>query len=104
VETKLFCSRFVGRAEQAFVLIAKAKKWSIEYSIIGKDLDRETLLWNDFARRLYSYEPAEVLHKATASIPNSAGDVAQNPHEARSVEHKNPRLQRRGKNEPKQIF
>lgn len=37
---------------------------STEYSIIGKDLDGKILLWNEGARRLYGYEPEEVVGRA----------------------------------------
>ncbi len=41
---------------------------STEYSIVGKDLDGNILLWNEGARRHYGYEPEEVIGRANASI------------------------------------
>jgi PAS domain S-box-containing protein len=48
---------------------------STEYSIIGKDLDGKILLWNEGARRLYGYEPEEVVGKANSDILHSLEDV-----------------------------
>lgn len=39
---------------------------STEYSIIGKDLDGRILLWNEGARRLYCYEPEEVVGRTNS--------------------------------------
>jgi PAS domain S-box-containing protein len=49
---------------------------STEYSIIGKDLDGKILLWNEGARRLYGYEPDEVVGKANSAILHVPEDVA----------------------------
>src|SRR2546425_11913975 len=49
---------------------------STEYSIIGKDLDGKILLWNEGARRLYGYEPEEVVGRAYSSILHTPEDVA----------------------------
>src|SRR5207249_8752395 len=51
---------------------------STEYSIIGKDMDGRILLWNEGARRLYGYEPEEVVGKANSSILHTPEDVAAN--------------------------
>ncbi len=48
---------------------------STEYSIIGKDLDGTILLWNQGARRLYGYEPEEVIGKMNASALHIPDDV-----------------------------
>lgn len=45
------------------------------HSIIGKDLEGEILLWNEGARRLYGYEPEEVVGKANSLILHTAEDV-----------------------------
>lgn len=37
---------------------------STEYSIVAKDLDNIILAWNEGARRLYGYEPDEILGKS----------------------------------------
>jgi PAS domain S-box-containing protein len=36
--------------------------------VIGKDLEGKILLWNEGARRLYGYEPEEVVGRANSSI------------------------------------
>jgi PAS domain S-box-containing protein len=41
---------------------------STEYSIIGKGVDGTILLWNEGARRLYGYEPEEIVGKANADL------------------------------------
>jgi PAS domain S-box-containing protein len=41
---------------------------STEYSIIGKNLKGDIVLWNEGARRLYGYAPDEVVGKANSSI------------------------------------
>src|SRR5438067_2091741 len=66
--TKLFDSTIVGTSEQALDFIGNILESSTEYSIIGKDLDGKILLWNEGARRLYGYEPEEVVGKAYSSI------------------------------------
>jgi len=49
---------------------------STEYSIIGKDLTGKILLWNAGARRLYGYEPEEVIGKANSSMLHTPDDIA----------------------------
>jgi len=49
---------------------------STETTIIGKDLEGNIQLWNEGARRLYGYEPEEVIGKANSSILHTAADVA----------------------------
>lgn len=66
--TKLFDSILVGTAEQAVDFIASIVESSIEYSVIGKDLGGNILLWNEGARRLYGYDPEEVVGKAHLDI------------------------------------
>jgi len=76
VTTKLFDSRIVSSEEQALDFIGNILESSTEYSIIGKDLDGKILLWNEGARRLYGYEPDEVVGKANSSILHTPEDVA----------------------------
>jgi PAS domain S-box-containing protein len=49
---------------------------STEYSIIGSQLDGTIQLWNEGARRLYGYEPEEVIGKADISLLHSPDDRA----------------------------
>ena len=75
-KTKLFDSAIVGNAKEAVDFIANILESSTEYSIIGKDLEGKILLWNEGARRLYGYEPEEVVGKANSAILHAPEDVA----------------------------
>ena len=75
-KTKLFDNAIVGNAQEAVDFIANILESSTEYSIIGKDLEGKILLWNEGARRLYGYEPEEVVGKANSSILHAPEDVA----------------------------
>ncbi len=66
----------MGNAQEAVDFIANILESSTEYSIIGKDLEGKILLWNEGARRLYGYEPSEVVGKANSSILHTPDDVA----------------------------
>src|SRR5690242_26727 len=74
-KTKLFDNAIVGNAKEAVDFIANILESSTEYSIIGQDLDGKILLWNEGARRLYGYEPEEVVGKANSSILHVPEDV-----------------------------
>jgi PAS domain S-box-containing protein len=78
--TKLFDSAIVGNAQEAVDFIGNILESSTEYSIVGKDLDGRILLWNEGARRLYGYEPTEVVGKANSSILHVPEDVAEGRH------------------------
>src|SRR6185437_4698128 len=73
---RLFDQQIVGSAEQALDFIGNILESSTEYSVIGKDLDGKILLWNEGARRLYGYEPEEVVGRANSSILHTPEDVA----------------------------
>jgi PAS domain S-box-containing protein len=62
--------------ESVRLLAWDALEASTEYSIIGKGLHGEIVLWNEGARRLYGYQPGEVVGKANSSILHTAEDVA----------------------------
>ena len=79
--TKLFDSAIMGTTEQALDFIGNILESSTEYSIIGKDLNGKILLWNEGARRLYGYEPEEVIGKKNSSILHVQEDVAVGKHE-----------------------
>jgi PAS domain S-box-containing protein len=49
---------------------------STEYSIIGLRLDGSILLWNSGAKRLYGYEPGEVVGKAKVDLLHTPEDLA----------------------------
>jgi len=57
-------------------LIGSILESSTEYSMIVKDLDGKILLWNEGARRLYGYEPGDVVGKANSSVLHTPEDVA----------------------------
>jgi len=60
--------------------MANVLESSTEYSLIGKDLEGKILLWNEGARRLYGYEPEEVVGKANSSILHTVEDVQAGKH------------------------
>jgi PAS domain S-box-containing protein len=62
--------------ERGRLLAWDALEASTEYSIIGKGLAGEIVLWNEGARRLYGYAPEEVVGKATSAILHTPEDVA----------------------------
>ena len=68
-------SHLVEDPAQALALIANVLEASTEYSMIGKDLEGRVVLWNEGARRLYGYEPEEVLG-GPSSILHTEEDVA----------------------------
>ncbi len=76
VKSKLFDSSLVGTAQQAVDFITSILESSTENSVIAKDLEGKILLWNEGARRLYGYEPDEVVGKANSSILHAPEDVA----------------------------
>ncbi|MBI2510481.1 MAG: PAS domain S-box protein [Opitutae bacterium] len=73
---KLFDSAIVGNAQEAVDFITNILESSTEYSVIGKNLDGKILLWNEGARRLYGYEPEEVVGKANSIMLHAPEDVA----------------------------
>ena len=75
MKTKLFDSTFVGTAQDAVDFITNILESSTEYSVIAKDLEGKILLWNEGARRLYGYEPEEVVGKANSSILHVPEDI-----------------------------
>ena len=75
-KNKLFDSAVLGNAEEGVDFVTNILQASTEYSIVGKGLDGTILLWNEGARRLYGYEPDEVVGKANSSILHTPEDVA----------------------------
>jgi PAS domain S-box-containing protein len=73
---KLFDTTVFHGAAEAVDFIGNILEASTEYSIIGKDLDGKVLLWNEGARRLYGWEPDEVVGKANSAILHPPADVA----------------------------
>src|SRR5882672_10016377 len=77
---RLFDQRIVGSAEQALDFIGNILESSTEYSVIGKDLEGKIVLWNEGARRLYGYEPEEVVGKANSSMLHVPEDIRSGRH------------------------
>jgi PAS domain S-box-containing protein len=78
--TKMFDSTILRNAQEAVEFISNILESSTEYSIIGKDLDGNIVLWNEGARRVYGYEPDEIVGKGNAAILHSPEDVAAGKH------------------------
>src|SRR5690242_21861104 len=75
MRSNLFDSSILATAQQAVEFVSNILESSTEYSVIGKDLDGKILLWNEGARRLYGYEPEEVVGRANSSILHTDEDV-----------------------------
>lgn len=76
-KSKLFDNTLVGDSPyEALKFISGILDSSTEISIIGIDLNGTIILWNEGARRLYGYEPNEVIGIADASILHVPEDVA----------------------------
>jgi protein-histidine pros-kinase len=73
---KLFDDTVASGLAEALDFLSNVVASSTEYSIIGKDSQGKILLWNEGARRLYGYEPGEVLGKADSDILYTPEDVA----------------------------
>ncbi len=76
METKLFDGNDIRQSQASADFIANVLESSTEYSIIGKDLDGNILLWNEGARRMYGYAADEVVGKANSAILHTPEDVA----------------------------
>jgi PAS domain S-box-containing protein len=76
MNARFFDSTVIGGAEKALEFISNVLESSTEYSVVGKDLEGKILLWNEGARRLYGYEPEEVVGRANAVILHTEEDVA----------------------------
>ena len=72
---RLFDSSIVRTAQEAVDFITNILESSTEYSMIAKDLNGKVVLWNEGARRLYGYEPEDVVGKANSSILHAPQDV-----------------------------
>ena len=71
----LFDAAIINNPQAAIDFITNILESSTEYSVIAKDLDGKILLWNEGARRLYGYEPEEVVGKMNSSALHTPGDV-----------------------------
>jgi len=73
---KLFDSSIIGDSQAAMDFITNILESSTEYSVIAKDLTGKVLLWNEGARRLYGYEPDEIVGRMNSSILHTPEDVS----------------------------
>jgi PAS domain S-box-containing protein len=78
---RLFDDSIAGTGQDAVDFITNILESSTEYSVIAKDLTGKILLWNEGARRLYGYEPDEVVGRANSSILHTPRDVSAGVHE-----------------------
>src|SRR2546426_11080795 len=76
MKATLFDSSILATAQQAVEFVSNILESSTAYSVIGKDLDGKILLWNEGARRMYGYEPEEVVGKLNSDVPHTPEDVA----------------------------
>ncbi len=67
MKARLFDSSIVGSAQQAVDFVSNILESSTEYSVIGKDLEGNILLWNEGACRMYGYDPEEVVGAVPAA-------------------------------------
>ena len=82
MSSSLFDKSVVGTAQEALAFITNILESSTEYAMIGTDPDGKIVLWNEGARRIYGYEPEELVGKANAAILHAPEDVAAGkPHQ-----------------------
>ena len=72
----LFDNSIARNPREAREFVDSILESSTEYSIIGKSLDGTIVLWNEGARRIYGYEPEEVVGKANCALLHVPEDVA----------------------------
>ncbi|MBI3934603.1 MAG: PAS domain S-box protein, partial [Acidobacteria bacterium] len=72
--SRLFDGSIVSTPQEAVEFITNILESSTEYSVIAKDLSGKILLWNEGARRLYGYEPDEVVGKLNSAILHTLED------------------------------
>ncbi len=75
-KSKLFDSDIISDPQAAMDFITNILESSTEYSVIAKDLAGKIILWNEGARRLYGYEPEEVVGQMNSSQLHAPEDVA----------------------------
>jgi PAS domain S-box-containing protein len=73
--TRQFDDAIMNNSRDALAFVTNMLQASAEFSIVGKGLDGTILLWNEGARRLYGYEPEDVVGKANSSILHTPEDV-----------------------------
>src|SRR5207247_1549200 len=85
-KAQILYSAILDGPQEVVQFISKTLESSTEYSIICLDLKGTILLWNDGARRLYGYEPEEVVGRSDSSILYTPEDVkAGKPNQIREA-------------------
>ncbi|HEY5198732.1 MAG TPA: PAS domain S-box protein [Solirubrobacteraceae bacterium] len=72
VRLELFGSGGTATADDALEFIGNVLDSSTECSIVATDPDGVILLWNEGARRLYGYEPSEVVGRPSSDLHTRA--------------------------------
>ncbi len=75
MKSSLLDRSILATPEQALEFVTNILESSTEYSLIATDLDGTILLWNEGARRLYQYEPEEVIGRLNATQLNSPDET-----------------------------
>jgi protein-histidine pros-kinase len=68
MEGDILGPRAFASAHEAFEYIGSVLEFSTECSVIATDPDGVILLWNEGARRLYGYEPAEIIGQSKSML------------------------------------
>lgn len=71
----LFDKTMFASQEDAIDFVCSILGSSTEYSIIGQDVSGNIILWNEGARRIYGYEPEEVVGKMNSSILHAPASI-----------------------------
>jgi PAS domain S-box-containing protein len=61
MQTRFFDASLLSATQDPLAFISSILESSTEYSIVATDAEGGILLWNEGARRLYGYEPEEVI-------------------------------------------
>jgi protein-histidine pros-kinase len=75
-DTTIFDNALLGNPQEVVAFMTNILASSTEYAIIGQDLPGTILFWNEGARRLYGYEPDEVVGQADTSMLHSPEEQA----------------------------
>ena len=81
LKTHLFDLNIIGSKDEALDFIGNILGFSADFSIIGEDLNGTILLWNEGSRRLYGYEPDEVVERVASTVLNTPEDSAAGKHQ-----------------------
>ncbi len=74
----LFDKSILEDYSDAVAFISSILQASTEYSIIAQNLDGTILLWNEGAKRIYGYDPEEVIGKSNTEILYDPAFLATN--------------------------